>query len=139
MVEAPFGMPLGRLLPLDGASAALVGGYHGTWIPAAEAGRVPVLSAHLGAGVPAALPADRCGVTETARVLRYPALQSAGQCGPCRNGLPRIATAFRTLAEPGPQGGIRTDISRWAGLVEGRGACHHDEPAGRPRTVRSWL
>ncbi|MEU5309940.1 hypothetical protein [Streptomyces sp. NPDC021562] len=47
------------------------------------------------------------------------------------------ATAFRTLAEPGPQGGIRTDISRWAGLVEGRGACHH--PDGTVRLVRSAL
>ncbi|MEU2778209.1 NADH-ubiquinone oxidoreductase-F iron-sulfur binding region domain-containing protein [Streptomyces sp. NPDC007162] len=136
-MEAPFGMQLGRLLPLEGASAVLVGGYHGTWIPAAEAARVPLSSACLGAGVLAALPADRCGVTETARVLRHLALQSAGQCGPCLNGLPRIAAAFRTLATPGPQGTTRTDISRWAGLVEGRGACHH--PDGTIRLVRSAL
>ncbi|MEV7395174.1 MULTISPECIES: NADH-ubiquinone oxidoreductase-F iron-sulfur binding region domain-containing protein [unclassified Streptomyces] len=137
VVEAPFGMRIGRLLPLEGASAALVGGYHGTWIPAAEAARVPLSSAYLGAGVLAALPADRCGLTETARVLRYLALQSAGQCGPCLNGLPRMAAAFQTLATPGPQGTARTDISRWAGLVEGRGACHH--PDGTIRLVRSAL
>lgn len=137
VVEAPFGMPVGRLLPLDGASAALVGGYHGTWIPAAEAARVPLSPAYLGAGVLAVLPADRCGVTETARILRYLALQSAGRCGPCLNGLPRIAAAFQTLAAPGPQGHARSDISRWAGLVEGRGACHH--PDGTTRLVRSAL
>ena len=137
VVEAPFGMPVGRLLPLEGASAALIGGYHGTWIPAAEAAHVPLSATHLGAGVLAALPADRCGLAETARVLRYLALQSAGQCGPCLNGLPRIAAAFRTLATPGPQGTTRTDISRWAGLVPGRGASHH--PDGTNRLVRSAL
>ncbi|MEV5957793.1 NADH-ubiquinone oxidoreductase-F iron-sulfur binding region domain-containing protein [Streptomyces sp. NPDC051987] len=137
VVEAPFGMPVGRLLPLEGASAVLVGGYHGTWIPAAEAAQVPLSAACLGAGVLAALPADRCGVTETARVLRHLAVQSAGQCGPCLNGLPRMAAAFRTLATPGPQGTARTDLSRWAGLVAGRGACHH--PDGTVRLVRSAL
>ncbi|MBZ3904153.1 NADH-ubiquinone oxidoreductase-F iron-sulfur binding region domain-containing protein [Streptomyces griseiscabiei] len=137
VVEAPYGMPLHRLLPLHGTSAILVGGYHGTWIPTRQAAQLTLGTTHLGAGVLAALPADRCGLAETARVLRYLALQSAGQCGPCLNGLPRIAAAFRTLATPGPQGTTRTDIARWAGLVEGRGACHH--PDGTVRLVRSAL
>ncbi|MEU9241159.1 NADH-ubiquinone oxidoreductase-F iron-sulfur binding region domain-containing protein [Streptomyces sp. NPDC048385] len=137
VVEAPFGMPVGRLLPLEGASAVLVGGYHGTWIPAAEAAQVPLSAAYSGAGVLAALPTSRCGPAETARLLRYLALESAGQCGPCLNGLPRMAAAFQTLAAPGPQGTARTDLSRWAGLVEGRGACHH--PDGTVRLVRSAL
>jgi NADH:ubiquinone oxidoreductase subunit F (NADH-binding) len=85
----------------------------------------------------AALPADRCGLAETARVLRYLALQSAGQCGPCLNGLPRIAAAFTELARPGYPAGVREDIARWAGLVVGRGACHH--PDGTVRLVRSAL
>lgn len=137
VVEAPFGLPLNRLLPLQGTSAVLVGGYHGTWIPTAEAAQRTLDAGDLGAGVLAALPADRCGVAETARVLRYLALQSAGQCGPCLNGLPRIASAFQTLASPGPQANTRQDVSRWAGLVEGRGACHH--PDGTVRLVRSAL
>lgn len=137
VVEAPYGLPIGRLLPLHGTSAVLVGGYHGTWIPSAEAAQVPLNADYLGAGVLKALPTTTCGVRETADILRYLALQSAGQCGPCLNGLPRIATAFATLATPGPQGTARTDISRWAGLVEGRGACHH--PDGTVRLVRSAL
>ncbi|WOX12975.1 NADH-ubiquinone oxidoreductase-F iron-sulfur binding region domain-containing protein [Streptomyces sp. N50] len=137
VVEAPFGLPLNRLLPLDGMSAVLVGGYHGTWIPATDAAQRPLDASNLGAGVLAALPANRCGVTETARVLRYLALQSAGQCGPCLNGLPRIAAAFQTLATPGPQSNTRQDVARWSGLVEGRGACHH--PDGTVRLVRSAL
>lgn len=137
VVEAPYGLPLGRLLPLEGAQAVLVGGYHGTWVPAPEAGQLALDAGYLGAGVLAALPVDRCGLAETARVLRHLALQSAGQCGPCLNGLPRIATAFRTLAAPGPQGTVRADLARWSGLVEGRGACHH--PDGTVRLVRSAL
>jgi NADH:ubiquinone oxidoreductase subunit F (NADH-binding) len=137
VVEAPYGMPLHRLLSLDGLSAVLVGGYHGTWLPVGSAAQVTLNTAELGAGVVAGLPADRCGPAETARVLRYLALESAGQCGPCLNGLPRIAAAFQTLAAPGPQGAVREDIARWAGLVEGRGACHH--PDGTVRLVRSAL
>lgn len=137
VVEAPFGIPLARLIPLDGMSAVLVGGYHGSWIPAPEAARLTLDAGAMGAGVLAALPADRCGLAETARVLRYLALQSAGQCGPCLNGLPRMAAAFRTLATPGPQGTTRHDLARWSGLVEGRGACHH--PDGTVRLVRSAL
>ena len=137
VVEAPFGLPLDRLLPLQGMSAVLVGGYHGTWMPATEAAQRTLDAGNLGAGVLAALPAGRCGVAETARVLRYLALQSAGQCGPCLNGLPRTATAFRTLATPGPQSNTRQDVARWSGLIEGRGACHH--PDGTVRLVRSAL
>ncbi|MEU6356612.1 NADH-ubiquinone oxidoreductase-F iron-sulfur binding region domain-containing protein [Streptomyces sp. NPDC047072] len=137
VVEAPFGIPLARLVPLHGMSAVLVGGYHGTWIPAPEAAELTLDAGAMGAGVLAALPTDRCGLVETARVLRYLALQSAGQCGPCLNGLPRISTAFQTLATPGPQGTTRHDLARWSGLVEGRGACHH--PDGTVRLVRSAL
>ncbi|MGW2518439.1 NADH-ubiquinone oxidoreductase-F iron-sulfur binding region domain-containing protein [Streptomyces sp. NPDC001617] len=137
VVEAPFGMPLSRIVPIDETSAVLLGGYHGTWLPATEAAQLPLDATTMGAGVLAALPTTHCGLTETARVLRYLALQSAGQCGPCLNGLPRMAAAFQTLATPGPQGTTRTDISRWAGLVEGRGACHH--PDGTIRLVRSAL
>jgi NADH:ubiquinone oxidoreductase subunit F (NADH-binding) len=150
VVEAAYGTPLRRLLLLgqgDPAQAVLVGGYHGAWIPAAHAVQLRLSAADLtpygaapGAGVLAALPADRCGLAETARVLRYLALQSAGQCGPCLNGLPRIAAAFAELAAPGAPERIalvREDIARWSGLVEGRGACHH--PDGTVRLVRSAL
>ena len=64
--------------------------YFGRWIDAAAAAAAPFSSAGLapigasvGAGLIAALPANACGLTETARVARYLADQSAGQCGPC--------------------------------------------------------
>ena len=143
VVETTLGTPIADLLRLP-AQAVLVGGYHGAWLPGAQAERLPLtnaalrpLGAAVGAGVLAALPADRCGLAETARVVRYLALESAGQCGPCFNGLPRIAAAVGHLAGPRPDPRARADLERWAGLVAGRGACHH--PDGSVRFIRSAL
>ena len=148
VVEAEIGTPLRTLLG-DGdgvprAQAWLVGGYHGTWLPLPDAAGITLDNASLrrfgaaaGAGVLAALPSDRCGLTEAARVTGYLAAESAGQCGPCLNGLPRIAAALAELAGPGHRRQTRADLQRWAGLVEGRGACNH--PDGTVRFVRSAL
>jgi len=160
VAEVPLGTGIAGLLGLEpaaghlaGASvpsaagpvqALLAGGYHGAWLPAAEAAHLLMagaalrpLGASAGAGVLAALPADRCGLAETARVARYLALESAGQCGPCFNGLPRIAAALEHLAGPRPDHRARADLKRWAGQVTGRGACHH--PDGSVRFIRSAL
>ena len=141
--EAAIGTPLSTLLG-DGAQAWLVGGYHGAWLPVPGAAGITLDNASLrrfgaaaGAGVLAALPSDRCGLTEAARVTGYLAAESAGQCGPCLNGLPRIAAGLAELAGRGHRRQIRTDLERWAGLVEGRGACNH--PDGTVRFVRSAL
>ncbi len=146
VIETAAGVALRELLGLDGyrARAVLIGGYHGTWLPADRVADLPLtnaaLRAHgasLGAGVLAALPADSCGLRETARIVSYLAAESAGQCGPCLNGLPRIAHALTVLAGPGAHPRERADVSRWAGQVERRGACHH--PDGSMRLVRSAL
>jgi NADH:ubiquinone oxidoreductase subunit F (NADH-binding) len=162
IVEAAIGAPLSGLLrddlngdaggeqagrparPARPAQAVLIGGYHGTWIPAVRAAGLTLDNAGLrqegaavGAGIIAALPAGRCGLAETARVARYLALESAGQCGPCLNGLPRIADSLAELAGPRPSSRARGDIERWAGLISGRGACHH--PDGSARFVGSAL
>jgi NADH:ubiquinone oxidoreductase subunit F (NADH-binding) len=144
VAEAAIGTPLGALLDLRAASAVLVGGYHGAWIPGGQAARLTLsngalrpLGGFTGAGVLAALPAGRCGLAEAAAVARYLALESAGQCGPCLNGLPSIAAAMTELAGPQPAPRVLADLARWAGLVEGRGACHH--PDGAVRFVRSAL
>ncbi len=157
VTEVALGTPLAALLgpdlpsgpartgsPAGNAQAVLIGGYHGTWIPAARAARLTLDNAALrasggivGAGVIAALPASRCGLAETARVVRYLALESAGQCGPCLNGLPRMAEALAELSGPRPGRQVRADVERWAGLVSGRGACAH--PDGTARFVGSAL
>jgi NADH:ubiquinone oxidoreductase subunit F (NADH-binding) len=143
--EVATGTPLRALLG-DGpeTQAWLVGGYHGAWLPLPEAAGVTLDRASLrrfgaapGAGVLAALPADRCGLTETARIVGYLAAESAGQCGPCLNGLPRIAAALAELAGAGHRKQVRADLERWSRLVIGRGACSH--PDGTVRFVRSAL
>jgi NADH:ubiquinone oxidoreductase subunit F (NADH-binding) len=145
VVEAALGTPLRDLLVFsDHVQAVLAGGYHGGWLPAGQAAQLSLSNAALwsagasaGAGVLAAIPARTCGLAETARVARYLALESAGQCGPCLNGLPRISTALAELAGSRPDGRVINDLERWAGLTEGRGACHH--PDGTVRFVRSAL
>jgi len=146
VAEAAIGTPIAGLLRLREypAQAVLVGGYHGAWLSAEQAGRLTLsnadlrqLGAAVGAGVLAALPADRCGVVESARVLRYLALESAGQCGPCLNGLPLIADTLALLANHTSAPSARGDLARWSKLVERRGACHH--PDGTVRFLRSAL
>ena len=150
--EAAIGTPLRTLLGdgdgdgtgVHGVQAWLVGGYHGTWLPLPDAAGITLDNASLrrfgaaaGAGVLAALPSGRCGLTEAARVTGYLAAESAGQCGPCLNGLPRIAAALAELAGSGHRRRTLADLERWSGLVKGRGACHH--PDGTVRFVRSAL
>jgi len=145
VVETEIGAPLATLLSTGPETRAwLVGGYHGTWLPMPQAAALTLdnvtltkYGAAAGAGVLAALPSDRCGLAEAARITGYLAAESAGQCGPCLNGLPRIAAGLAELAGPRHRRQTRADLERWSSLVEGRGACNH--PDGTVRFVRSAL
>jgi len=117
-------------------SAILVGGYFGRWYGVEEALELPLLPGVLGAGALVALPADVCGVAESARIVRYLAGESAGQCGPCVRGLDAIAGALETLGSNGYTG-ARQRLERWTGQVRGRGACRH--PDGAAGLVESAL
>ncbi len=147
--EIAFGTPLVSLLSDAGGvrgepQAFLVGGYFGTWVPAARAKKLLLsetsLQEHgaaLGAGALGVLPASACGLVETARVTRYLATESAGQCGPCIHGLDAIAHALETLASPSPGSTLPPRLERWLEQVRGRGACRH--PDGTARFVASAL
>jgi len=147
--EIGLGTPIGDLVeraggPAEPVQAILAGGYFGGWLPYPSA-RQLALSDHelrpagaaLGPGVLVLLPASACGLAETARVAGYLASQSAGQCGPCLNGLPALAQAAGQVAfgRPGD------DLLRWTGqlmdLVTGRGACRM--PDGAAALVASGL
>jgi NADH:ubiquinone oxidoreductase subunit F (NADH-binding) len=149
VVEAPIGVSLTMALAAAGGlvsppQAILFGGYHGSWLSWDEAAPLSLSNLELrqrgsalGAGVIVALPADRCGLVESARVMRYLAAESAGQCGPCLHGLPLFAEQLTALARlAGSRRGHRK-IDRYAGLLAGRGACHH--PDGSLRFARSAL
>jgi NADH:ubiquinone oxidoreductase subunit F (NADH-binding) len=145
--EIAIGTPVGAVLDLAGGASAplqalLIGGYFGRWADAAAAATAPFsaaglapLGASVGAGLIGALPTDACGLTETARVTRYLADQSAGQCGPCLFGLDAIAGEIQRLAEG--RTADPTKLHRWLGQVNGRGACSH--PDGAVRLISSAL
>lgn len=147
--EAPYGIPLGELFRLAGGltepgQAVLVGGYHGGWVrpdPQLPVSRAGLSTGGLtpGAGVLSVLPQHVCGLAASARIVNYLARESAGQCGPCLNGLPRLAQALGRLADirQRPDPATLAEVERLAGLSGGRGACHH--PDGTIRFVRSSL
>jgi NADH:ubiquinone oxidoreductase subunit F (NADH-binding)/ferredoxin len=147
IVEVPTGVPLGTVLDICQArvtDGVLVGGYHGKWLPAEVAYDVPVSRAgleaaggSLGAGIVLPLGEGTCPVGEVARIARYLAKESSGQCGPCQLGLPGIARSLSALAD-GSGGMDALDTARRAaGAVRGRGACSH--PDGASRFVLSAL
>jgi NADH:ubiquinone oxidoreductase subunit F (NADH-binding) len=124
------------------AAAFLVGGYFGRWLDPNTATRLTLLDEELahyggsvGAGIIVAFPRTTCAVSELARVTRYLAEQSAGQCGPCVYGLRAIAAALDSI-EIG-HADERDRLMRWARQVDGRGACAH--PTGAARFVVSAL
>jgi NADH:ubiquinone oxidoreductase subunit F (NADH-binding) len=145
--EIAIGTPVGEILSMAGGEAAplqalLIGGYFGRWADAAAAAAAPFsaaglapLEASVGAGLIAALPANTCGLAETARVARYLADESAGQCGPCLFGLDAVAGEVQRLAE-GRTSSLAI-LRRWLAQVNGRGACSH--PDGAVRLVSSAL
>lgn len=145
--EVAVGTRIGAVLGLAGGpsaplSALLLGGYSGSWADAGDAMGRPFslagladLGAGVGAGLIAALPAHACGLSETARVTRYLAHESSGQCGPCAFGLSAIADEIARIAQ-----GCAADtgmLRRQLGQAAGRGACGH--PDGAVRLVRSAL
>jgi len=122
--------------------ALLIGGYFGTWAAAADALPLPFSAAGLsplgarpGVGVVAVLPSAACGLAETARLARYLARSSAGQCGPCVLGLDAIARELEQAAVGGSCDLPR--LRRWLRDVTGRGACRH--PDGTALMVASAL
>lgn len=146
VVEVGRGIALRELLTLAGTDlrrvqAVLVGGYHGTWVTDLDVRlsrpHLAAYGASPGAGVVHVLDRGHCPLIVSAHVVDYLAGQSARQCGPCVNGLPRMADALSALAEmkAGPQ--VRGDIERLRALVVGRGACAH--PDGTARLVSSTM
>ncbi|NGN69202.1 oxidoreductase, partial [Streptomyces sp. A7024] len=147
VVEAPTGTPLAYLLQALGAapdlSGVLIGGYHGAWVDRYAAQEVALshttLAAHgrtLGAGAVLPLPAATCPLGETARVAHWLAAESAGQCGPCRLGLPTLAAQLDAVVRGGGQAALEA-LRDSAQSVRGRGACKH--PDGSSRMVLSAL
>jgi NADH:ubiquinone oxidoreductase subunit F (NADH-binding) len=118
------------------ARAVLVGGYAGSFVDGAAVATLPFTSEGLaavgaapGCGLLAPLPGDACGVAATARLARWLAAESAGQCGPCLYGLADVAEALEELvAGTSSRRAVRA-LRRLLGEVRGKGACHHPDGA----------
>lgn len=144
VVEAASGASLLGVLERCGAEpgqGVLVGGYHGAWLTPQAAAQAVVSRAGmaaaggvLGAGIVLPLPQGTCPLGETARIASYLAAESAGQCGPCRLGLPDVARTINALIEGA--GGVAA-VRRAVGVGRGRGACSH--PDGTAKFVLSAL
>ena len=142
VLEAELGVPVRELVARAGGltqrpRALLIGGYFGTWFDAADAAALTLDDAclnerggSLGARAVAVIPEGTCGLCETVQVANYLAQESAGQCGPCVNGLAALAGGLKRLAER-PTGNEAEAIKRWARQVQGRGACRHPDGAAR--------
>jgi NADH:ubiquinone oxidoreductase subunit F (NADH-binding) len=146
--EVELGSPFAQLLADAGADAEtqayLVGGYFGTWVNGPDVREAVVsnadlarFGASLGARAIVALPGDACGIVETARVARYLAQESAGQCGPCVHGLAAIADSLEQLVHRDLQAPDTRLLRRRLAQVAGRGACRH--PDGAVALVASAL
>jgi NADH:ubiquinone oxidoreductase subunit F (NADH-binding) len=147
VVEVEWGTPLGdivqRATPGDAPSALLVGGYGGTWVAAAHfatpysRAALGALGIPVGVGVMVVLGPAECGLIVSARIARFLADESSGQCGPCTYGLPAIADDLVRLATGRADPSLLTRLNQRLDQVDGRGACGH--PDGAVGMVRSAL
>lgn len=147
VIEVDRGTPLhdlaARATPLGRPRALLVGGYGGAWVgpehfdTSYDSLSLRAFGAAAGVGVVIVAGADSCGLMETARIARYLAEQSAGQCGPCVYGLPAVADDMMRLAAGRADADLPARLDRRLGQVQNRGACRH--PDGAVSLVRSAL
>jgi NADH:ubiquinone oxidoreductase subunit F (NADH-binding) len=124
--------------------AVLLGGYGGSWVAWERLRHIAVDNAALrehglsiGAGLLGPLPANACGIEESARLLRYLADQSARQCGPCLFGLTASSALVDDLTAGRLSRSGRATLDRYVGEIAGRGACRH--PDGALRMLTSGL
>lgn len=146
--EIEHGAPLSDLLAAGGQTedlaAVLIGGYFGSWFPAQVIPELRLSPAQLaergvglGAGAIVALGRSVCAVAEVSRVAEYFAVESAGQCGPCVNGLAAIADTMSQIVSGTAPSAARSNLERWSSSLAGRGACQF--PDGATRFVASGL
>lgn len=149
VIEVPTGTPVDEILRLCGGltgpvDALLTGGYGGAWVRRDELLAVPwspepvsAVGGVIGAGILWALSSQICPMDEIASVAHWMAGESAGQCGPCRFGLPSVADDLALLAGDRVTSEDTARLKRRLGLVINRGACKH--PDGVVRFVSTGL
>lgn len=149
VIEVATGTPVSEILARCGevdspVEGFLTGGYGGAWVASESLWSVPWAPAQvreaggvIGAGILWALDAAICPLHEIARVATYMAGESAGQCGPCRFGLPSVAEDLTDLAHATCAKEDLARINARLALVVNRGGCKH--PDGTARFIATGL
>ncbi len=148
VAEVAIGQPLATIIeacdPTSEPEMLLAGGYFGGWLPWSTATRLTTdphqlraAGAGLGAGILIAAPSGTCVLAETARIVAYLARESAGQCGPCFNGVAAVAADLGQLNSSDASPAITRRLRRRVEVIDGRGACAL--PDGVRRLVTSAL
>jgi NADH:ubiquinone oxidoreductase subunit F (NADH-binding) len=140
--EVDLGATVGGVLDATGGTVtppagALLGGYFGAWLAPEMMRDMPLDSdrlrkeykASFGCGILAVLPEGGCPIVESTRILSYLAAETAGQCGPCVNGLAALSETMERVAASQPEPEDYQRVMRWIDMVKGRGACHHPDGA----------
>jgi NADH:ubiquinone oxidoreductase subunit F (NADH-binding) len=147
--EVERGVPLTALIEVAGGltgqlRAALIGGYGGGWIGSEALDGVSLCDealaphgASLGAGIVVLLDSAACPVAETLRLVDWMESQSAGQCGPCVNGLHAISETLTRLTSGRAGTAGSSELLRFMSLTRTRGACRH--PDGAVQMLESAL
>ena len=143
--EIALGSSLRALLGSAGgeaepARAFLLGGYAGAWIDAARGRRAPGWHAassprsgrRFGAGILVALPRPRLPGGGDDPVAGWLADQTAGQCGPCVNGLGSIADELADVCDGSAGPDALGRLQRWCELATGGERAR--TPTGRRRS-----
>ncbi|WP_031070374.1 NADH-quinone oxidoreductase subunit NuoF family protein [Streptomyces sp. NRRL S-118] len=147
VVEVPTGVPMRYVLQLAGAppvpQGVLTGGYHGDWIDAMAVDNCVIsrqsmaaVGGALGAGAILPIGPDTCPLGEAQRVANWLAAETAGQCGPCRLGLPAAAGGLSDVLNGGGPAALEA-LREVTQAVKGRGVCKH--PDGSARFFSSTL
>ena len=159
VIEVPTGVPLRYVLQLAGApplpQGVLTGGYHGNWIDAVAAHDAVVSTRLPGRGGRRARrgrhPADRrrrpARSASRCAIANWLAAETAGQCGPCKLGLPAAARGLSDVLNGGGPAALEAlrEVTRAVKRPRGVQApgrlrrlpgLHHLGVHGRPRGAR---
>ena len=143
VIEVPTGTGVREIIDRCGGFTSpvqgfLTGGYGGAWAKTDElmnAGWAPdsVKDAGgvIGASILWALSADTCALTELLSISQWLAGESAGQCGPCRFGLPSVSDDLAVLETGKASADDIHRLEQRLGLIVGRGGCKHPDGAAR--------
>lgn len=131
--DAAAGIPLRELLQAAGTfgtGAVGLSGLSGGWLTSGAAWRAIWSDSALasyglrtGTGAIRVLDGFECPLEQVARLARFAAGESAGQCGPCMFGVPAVANQMEQLVDGELAPDELRQLHQRLALLPGRGAC----------------